>query len=117
MSDRNYLPWWRLDNAAKIFPSTSSAHDSKVFRFFCELEEAVEPAALQSALDRTMERFPIYRCVLRRGWFWYYLEDSPLPAAAPAVPRALLPQADQPGDLPCFVRWGRGAGLSAGPGL
>ena len=82
MSDRNYLPWWRLDNAAKIFPSTSSAHDSKVFRFFCELEEAVEPAALQSALDRTMERFPIYRCVLRRGWFWYYLEDSPLPAAA-----------------------------------
>lgn len=82
MSDRNYLPWWRLDNAAKIFPSTSSAHDSKVFRFFCELAEEVEPAALQAALDKTMERFPIYRCVLRRGWFWYYLEESPLPAQA-----------------------------------
>ena len=82
MSDRNYLPWWRLDNAAKIFPSTSSSHDSKVFRFFCELEEEVEPAALQTALDKTMERFPIYRCVLKRGWFWYYLEDSPLPAIA-----------------------------------
>ncbi|NBJ87972.1 hypothetical protein [Acutalibacter sp. 1XD8-36] len=80
MMDRNYLPWWRLDNAAKIFPSTSSAHDSKVFRFFCELEEDVEPAALQTALDKTMEQFPIYRCVLRRGWFWYYLEESPLPA-------------------------------------
>lgn len=78
--DRNYLPWWRLDNAAKIFPSTSSAHDSKVFRFFCELEEDVEPAALQTALDKTIEQFPIYRCVLRRGWFWYYLEKSPLPA-------------------------------------
>ncbi len=89
MSDRNYLPWWRLDNAAKIFPSTSSAHDSKVFRFFCELEEPVEPEALQSALDRTMERFPIYRCVLRRGWFWYYLEDSPLPAVI--RPEELLP--------------------------
>ena len=82
MMDRNYLPWWRLDNAAKIFPSTSSAHDSKVFRFFCELEEDVEPASLQTALDKTMEQFPIYRCVLRRGWFWYYLEESPLPALA-----------------------------------
>ncbi len=82
MMDRNYLPWWRLDNAAKIFPSTSSAHDSKVFRFFCELEEDVKPAALQTALDKTMEQFPIYRCVLRRGWFWYYLEESPLPALA-----------------------------------
>lgn len=82
MSDRNYLPWWRLDNAAKIFPSTSSAHDSKVFRFFCELKEDVDPAALQTALDKTMERFPLYRCVLRRGWFWYYLEESPLPALA-----------------------------------
>ena len=82
MNDRSYLPWWRLDNAAKIFPSTSSAHDSKVFRFFCELKEEVEPAALQTALDRTMERFPLYRCVLKRGWFWYYLEDSPLPAVA-----------------------------------
>ena len=89
MSDRNYLPWWRLDNAAKIFPSTSSAHDSKVFRFFCELEEEIEPAALQAALDKTMERFPIYRCVLRRGWFWYYLEESPLPA--PACPEQLPP--------------------------
>ncbi len=91
MNDRSYLPWWRLDNAAKIFPSTSSAHDSKVFRFFCELKEEVEPAALQTALDRTMERFPLYRCVLKRGWFWYYLEDSPLPAVA------------RPEDLPpCF---------------
>lgn len=102
MSDRNYLPWWRLDNAAKIFPSTSSAHDSKVFRFFCELEEEVEPTALQSALDKTMERFPIYRCVLKRGWFWYYLEESSLPASVgpeklppcfpiyPATQRSLL---------------------------
>lgn len=77
---RNYLPWWTLDNAAKIFPSTSSAHDSKVFRFLCELQQPVDPQILQSALDRTMERFPMYRSVMKRGWFWYYLEDSSLPA-------------------------------------
>ena len=22
----------------------------------------------------------MYRSVMKRGWFWYYLEDSPLPA-------------------------------------
>ena len=80
MNNRNIPHWWTLDNAAKIFPSTGSAHDSKVFRFVCELREPVEPQLLQSALDRTMERFPMYRSVMKRGWFWYYLEDSPLPA-------------------------------------
>ncbi len=80
MSNRSIPPWWTLDNAAKIFPSTGSAHDSKVFRFVCELREPVEPQLLQRALDRTVKRFPIYRSVMKRGWFWYYLEDSPLPA-------------------------------------
>lgn len=73
--------WSRLDNAAKIFPSNSTPSDSKVFRFACELAEPVDPAALQAALERTMERFPLYRSVMKRGAFWYYLEDSDLPAA------------------------------------
>lgn len=80
MNNRNIPPWWTLDNAAKIFPSTGSAHDSKVFRFVCELREPVDPQLLQNALDKTVERFPMYRSVMKRGWFWYYLEDSPLPA-------------------------------------
>ena len=80
MNNSNPPSWWTLDNAAKIFPSTGSAHDSKVFRFVCELRETVDPMGLQQALDRTIERFPMYRSVMKRGWFWYYLEDSSLPA-------------------------------------
>lgn len=80
MNNSNPPSWWTLDNAAKIFPSTGSAHDSKVFRFVCELRETVDPLVLQQALDRTIERFPMYRSVMKRGWFWYYLEDSSLPA-------------------------------------
>ena len=80
MHRRSFQPWWTLDNAAKIFPSTSSSHNSKVFRFVCELQEPVEPLILQAALDKTIERFPMYRSVMKRGWFWYYLEDSSLPA-------------------------------------
>ncbi len=70
--------WSRLDNAAKIFPSNSSAKDSKVFRFFCELREPVDPLILQSALDETILQFPFYCSVMKRGLFWNYLEDSGL---------------------------------------
>ena len=79
-TNRSVPSWWTLDNAAKIFPSTGSSHDSKVFRFVCELQETVNPQILQTALDKTIERFPMYRSVMKRGWFWYYLEDSALPA-------------------------------------
>jgi len=74
--------WSRLDNAAIIFPANSGARDSKVFRFFCELKEPVEPRPLQTALDKTVSQFPFFRSVLRKGLFWHYLEDSDLPVEA-----------------------------------
>ena len=80
MSGRKATGWSRLDNAAKIFPPTSSRSDPKVFRFSCELYEQVEPEALQAALDLTLESFPHLRSVLRRGLFWYYLDSSSLQA-------------------------------------
>jgi len=70
------VEWTRLDNAAKIFPPTSNEKDTKVFRFSCELYETVEPELLQLALDEAVESFPLYRSVLRKGVFWYYLETS-----------------------------------------
>lgn len=71
-------PWMRLDNVAKIFPPTSTRKDTKVFRFACELKEQVDPAVLQDALELTLEQFPLYRSVMKKGLFWYYLEASHL---------------------------------------
>lgn len=68
--------WRRLDNAAKIFPSASSGHDTNVFRFYCELKEEVDHKYLQDALDKTIGQFPIFSSVMKKGLFWYYLEDS-----------------------------------------
>ncbi len=68
--------WKRLDNAAKIFPPTSSDRDTKVFRFSLELYEEVDPDILQQALDLSMESYPFYKVILRRGAFWYYLEKT-----------------------------------------
>ena len=70
--------WRRLDNAAKIFPPTSTKKDPKVFRFSCLLTEAVDPLLLQNALDQTVRQFPFFCSVLRKGLFWYYLEETQL---------------------------------------
>lgn len=76
--------WSRLDNAAKIFPSTIEKTDTRVFRFYCELTEEVKPKILQLAVEYTLEIFPNFKMVMKKGLFWYYLEESDL------VPRVTL---------------------------
>lgn len=68
--------WYKLDNAAKIIPSTATGADTRVFRMVCELKEEVDPEVLQTALDRALKGFPYFRSYLRKGIFWYYLESS-----------------------------------------
>lgn len=79
--DRKNLSWSRLDNAAKIFPPTSHGSATGVFRLSCELTEPVAPDVLQTALDRTLKRYPHLLMVMRRGVFWYYLEQTTLRAS------------------------------------
>lgn len=69
-------PWRKLDNAAKIFPPTANSRDTKVFRCSCELYEEIDKDVLKKALDLSLEKFPFYRSVLKKGLFWYYLEYS-----------------------------------------
>ena len=38
MSETKRASWRKLDNAAKIFPATSGRADTRVFRFYCELQ-------------------------------------------------------------------------------
>ena len=70
--------WRKLDNAAKLYSAASNKKDTRVFRFYCELREEVEPILLQKALDQTMETFPMFLMVLRKGLFWHYLEPCNL---------------------------------------
>ncbi len=69
------LRWMRLDNAAKIFPASRNRHWNNVFRLSVTLNEKVDVDTLQSALDVTVRRFPSIAVRLRRGMFWYYLEE------------------------------------------
>lgn len=76
MENKEKVEWTRLDNASKIFPATSNNRDTKVYRISAELYQNINPSNLQRALDLTLESFPIYRSILRRGFFWYYFETD-----------------------------------------
>ena len=76
MKQQKEVKWTRLDNASKLFPAVASNRDTKVFRLACELYEDVDPEILQQSLDLTIESFPLYKSVLRRGLFWYYFESG-----------------------------------------
>ena len=44
--------WRKLDNAAKLYSAASNKKDTRVFRFYCELKEEVNPDVLKDASQR-----------------------------------------------------------------
>lgn len=68
--------WFKLDNAAKIFPGQNSRSWSNVFRLSVELKEEVDPEILKKALSNTLKRFPALNVKIKSGFFWYYLETN-----------------------------------------
>ena len=71
------LRWLKLDNAAKIYPASRNNNWSNIFRLSATLKEPVDIEVLSSALDITARRFPSICARLRKGLFWYYLEQLP----------------------------------------
>ena len=69
------IRWYRLDNAATIVPSSVHGSDTRVFRIVCELKEEIDGDVLQEALDLTVEEYPHFNVILRKGFFWYYLDS------------------------------------------
>lgn len=73
--DRFEPKWSKLDNAALVYPSASSAKWNNVFRVSAYLKQNVDPQKLQQALNIVIERFPNFDVTLRRGFFWYYFQS------------------------------------------
>ena len=76
------LRWVPLDNAAKIYPAASRKNWSSIFRQSVTLTEDVDTEILKAALDITVKRFPSIAARLRKGLFWYYLQQIP---SVPAI--------------------------------
>ena len=73
--EKKPLRWVRLDNAAKIYPAARRKNWSNIYRESVTLLEEVDCDVLKSALEVTIKRFPAIAARLRRGLFWYYLQQ------------------------------------------
>ncbi len=67
--------WFRLDTAGLIFPAVAHSDWANVFRFSATLKEPVDPKILQQAADDLRSRFPSFYVRLKRGLFWYTLQE------------------------------------------
>ena len=74
-SNKKTLSWVKLDNAAKIYPAARRRNWSNVFRQSTTFTEDIDKDALKRALDVVVKRFPAIAARLRKGAFWYYLQE------------------------------------------
>jgi NRPS condensation-like uncharacterized protein len=77
IAQNDHAIWYRLDNAAKIYPALLNAKDSCVFRVAALLKEVVIPEHLRQAVIDCKPRFPSFYVKLKTGFFWNYFEDNP----------------------------------------
>lgn len=82
--------WYKLDNAATIYPAICSSNWNYVFRLSAELKQDVRVDKLQEAVNLTVKRYPIFNVCLRNGLFWHYFQ-----------PVAGAPQVEKEKDYPC----------------
>jgi NRPS condensation-like uncharacterized protein len=75
MEKKQPLRWVKLDNAAKIYPAARRKNWSNLFRQSVTLTENIDVRVLRNALDVTVKRFPSIAARLRKGAFWYYLQQ------------------------------------------
>lgn len=72
----NEPEWFRLDNAAKIYPAVIGGDFTAVFRISVTLREDIIYYALKEAVSVVAARFPYFNVTLSHGIFWFFLEKT-----------------------------------------
>lgn len=93
MAKKKKPDWYTLDNAGILYSALQREEYSAVYRFSAVLAEAVDPAALQRAVDECVPRFPGFSVRIKKGAFWYYFEpnDAPGPFVQPDIANPCQP--------------------------
>lgn len=68
--------WYKLDNVGKFYASTSNSIIPKVFRYSAYLYDEIDETILQTSLNQTIKLFPNFNVNLKKGLFWYYLDET-----------------------------------------
>lgn len=73
------LNWFKLDNAALIYPAVSTNKWNAVFRVSVVLLEPIKKEVLSQAVKDVLPRFPHFNVSLNRGIFWFYFQEAKAP--------------------------------------
>ena len=84
--------WYKMDNVAKVFLASANARDTRSFRMTCTLNEDIDEAALQEAVNKSAKERPQYQVTILRGLFWHYME-----------PTDDMPVVTKENDRPCMM--------------
>lgn len=68
--------WYKLDNVGKFYSSIADSEAQKVFRYSATLIDEIDESFLQEALNETIEIYPYFNVNLKKGLFWYYLDET-----------------------------------------
>jgi len=68
--------WYKLDNAGKLYSSVMNDRATTIFRLSVYLKEKVDIEILRTALNNIKDRFPYFNVLLKKGFFWHYLEKT-----------------------------------------
>ncbi len=71
--------WFRLDNAAMIFPPISDTRSPNTFCLSATLDENIDKDVLQQAVNSVLASEDTFRVRLKKGFFWFYLEENEKP--------------------------------------
>ncbi|PKK96113.1 MAG: hypothetical protein CVV59_00270 [Tenericutes bacterium HGW-Tenericutes-4] len=84
------LTWFKLDNAALIYPAVSTKKWNSVYRVSVVLKDMVNVEVLNKALHDVITRFPHFNVSLNKGFFWFYFEET-----------TVLPMVEKDEQYPC----------------
>ncbi len=76
MQKKEKLKWRRLDNSARLFPLVGNKKFSSIYRMSVVLTEEIDPDILKRAVKKALTIFTSFKVCLKRGFFWYYLEQN-----------------------------------------
>ncbi len=68
--------WYRLDNAAMIFPPISDKFSPNTFCLQMTLDQKIDADILQKSVNEVIKSEDTFRVKLKKGLFWYYLEEN-----------------------------------------
>ena len=71
-----FKKWYKLDNMGKFYASIIDSHSQNIFRFSATIRDDIDQTILQKALDITIQCYPNFNVNLKKGIFWYYLEQT-----------------------------------------